>query len=70
MTWRFFAAPLVAAFLAACTATGGGSGEGAQPAVMAQPASSDQQQRAKTHTETTMNSALRMLFAATTRERS
>ena len=51
MTWRFFAAPLVAAFLAACTATGGGSGEGAQPAVMAQPASSDQQQRAKTHTE-------------------
>lgn len=43
--------PLLAAVLAACTATGGSSGEGAQPAVLAQPATNEQQQRAKTHTE-------------------
>lgn len=39
--------------LAGCSATGSGigSGEGAQQAVSAQPAASDQQQRAKVHTE-------------------
>jgi type IV pilus assembly protein PilF len=37
--------------LAGCTATGSGSGKGAQQAVSAQPAASDQQQRAKVHTE-------------------
>jgi len=37
--------------LAGCTTTGSGSGEGAQQAVSAQPAASDQQQRAKVHTE-------------------
>lgn len=37
--------------LAGCTATGSGSGQGAQQAVSAQPAASDQQQRAKVHTE-------------------
>lgn len=37
--------------LAGCTATGSGSGEGAQQAVSAQPAGSEQQQRAKVHTE-------------------
>jgi len=37
--------------LAGCTATGGGSGQGAQQAVSAQPAESEQQQRAKVHTE-------------------
>jgi len=39
--------------LAGCTATGFGSGsrEGAQQAVSAQPAASEQQQRAKVHTE-------------------
>jgi len=39
------------AVLAACTTLGSGSGEGAQQAVSAQPAASDQQQRAKVHTE-------------------
>jgi type IV pilus assembly protein PilF len=42
---------LVAAVLAACTATGGGTGEGAQQAVLAQPATNEQQARAKVHTE-------------------
>ncbi len=51
MIWRLATLPLVAAVLAACTATGGGTGEGAQPSVLAQPASNEQQQRAKTHTE-------------------
>jgi type IV pilus assembly protein PilF len=37
--------------LAGCTATGSGSGQGAQQAVSAQPAASDQRQRAKVHTE-------------------
>lgn len=37
--------------LAGCMATGSGSGEGAQQAVSAQPAGSEQQQRAKVHTE-------------------
>ncbi|MCX7168023.1 MAG: type IV pilus biogenesis/stability protein PilW [Rhodocyclales bacterium] len=37
--------------LAGCTATGFGSGQGAQQAVSAQPAESEQQQRAKVHTE-------------------
>jgi len=37
--------------LAGCTAVGGGSGQGAQQAVSAQPAESEQQQRAKVHTE-------------------
>ncbi|MDP1612607.1 MAG: type IV pilus biogenesis/stability protein PilW [Sulfuritalea sp.] len=37
--------------LAGCTVTGGGSGQGAQQAVSAQPAASEQQQRAKVHTE-------------------
>lgn len=37
--------------LAGCTAIGGGSGPGAQQAVSAQPAESEQQQRAKVHTE-------------------
>lgn len=37
--------------LAGCTATGPGSGQGAQQAVSAQPAESEQQQRAKVHTE-------------------
>lgn len=37
--------------LAGCTTTGSGSGQGAQQAVSAQPAASDQQQRAKVHTE-------------------
>jgi type IV pilus assembly protein PilF len=41
-----------ALLLTACTTTGpGGSGEGAQQAVSAQPAASEQQQRAKVHTE-------------------
>jgi type IV pilus assembly protein PilF len=37
--------------LGGCTATGGGSGQGAQQAVSAQPAETEQQQRAKVHTE-------------------
>ena len=37
--------------LAGCAATGSGSGQGAQQAVSAQPAESEQQQRAKVHTE-------------------
>lgn len=37
--------------LAGCTATGSGSGQGAQQAVSAQPAEGEQQQRAKVHTE-------------------
>lgn len=41
----------MALLLAACTATGTGSGPGAQQAVSAQPAASDEQQRAKVHTE-------------------
>lgn len=40
-----------ALLLAGCTATGGGSGQGAQQAVSAQPAENEQQQRAKVHTE-------------------
>lgn len=51
MITRFVAMPLVVALLAACATTGEGTGEGAQPAVMAQPASNEQQQRAKNHTE-------------------
>lgn len=39
------------ALLAGCTATGSGSGQGAQQAVSAQPATSELQQRAKVHTE-------------------
>ncbi|MCK9389663.1 MAG: type IV pilus biogenesis/stability protein PilW [Sulfuritalea sp.] len=42
--------PLVL-WLAGCTATGPGSGEGAQQAVSAQPAENEQRQRAKVHTE-------------------
>jgi len=42
---------LMALLLAGCTATGPGSGPGAQQAVSAQPAESEQQQRAKVHTE-------------------
>lgn len=38
-------------FLAGCTAAGFGSEQGAQQAVSAQPAASEQQQRAKVHTE-------------------
>ncbi|TRZ91738.1 MAG: type IV pilus biogenesis/stability protein PilW [Rhodocyclaceae bacterium] len=41
----------LAVMLAGCTATGPGSGQGAQQAVSAQPAESEQQQRAKVHTE-------------------
>lgn len=41
----------LAVMLAGCTATGSGSGQGAQQAVSAQPAESEQQQRAKVHTE-------------------
>ena len=41
----------MALLLAGCTATGFGSGQGAQQAVSAQPAESEQQQRAKVHTE-------------------
>ncbi|MDP3511612.1 MAG: type IV pilus biogenesis/stability protein PilW, partial [Sulfuritalea sp.] len=41
----------IALLLAGCTATGGGSGQGAQQAVSAQPAENEQQQRAKVHTE-------------------
>ena len=41
----------MAMLLAGCTATGGGSGQGAQQAVSAQPPENDQQQRAKVHTE-------------------
>lgn len=41
----------MALLLAGCTATGGGSGQGAQQAVSAQPAKNEQQQRAKVHTE-------------------
>ena len=37
--------------LAGCTATGSGSGQGAQQAASTQPAASEQQQRAKVHTE-------------------
>lgn len=37
--------------LAGCTVTGSGSGQGAQQAVSAQPAATEQQQRAKVHTE-------------------
>ena len=42
---------LTGLLLAGCTATGSGSGQGAQQAVSAQPAATDQQQRAKVHTE-------------------
>ena len=41
----------LAILLAGCTATGPGSGQGAQQAVSAQPAGSEQQQRAKVHYE-------------------
>jgi type IV pilus assembly protein PilF len=37
--------------LAGCSVTGSGSGKGAQPAVSAQPAEGEQQQRAKVHVE-------------------
>lgn len=42
---------LMILLITACTATGPGSGQGAQQAASAQPAASDQQQRAKVHTE-------------------
>lgn len=52
MIYRLAALPLIVAALVACSSTGGGTAsEGAQPAVLAQPASSEQQQRAKNHTE-------------------
>lgn len=41
----------MALLVAGCTAIGGGSGQGAQQAVSAKPAESEQQQRAKVHTE-------------------
>ena len=41
----------MALLLGGCTATGFGSGQGAQQAVSAQPAEGEQQQRAKVHTE-------------------
>ncbi|MCK9381516.1 MAG: type IV pilus biogenesis/stability protein PilW [Sulfuritalea sp.] len=41
----------MAFLLAGCTAIGSGSGPGAQQAVSAQPAESEQRQRAKVHTE-------------------
>ena len=41
----------MALLLGGCAATGFGSGQGAQQAVSAQPAESEQQQRAKVHTE-------------------
>jgi type IV pilus assembly protein PilF len=41
----------LAILLGGCTATGSGSGQGAQQAVSAQPPENEQQQRAKVHTE-------------------
>lgn len=41
----------MALLLAGCTATGGGSGQGARQAASAQPPENEQQQRAKVHTE-------------------
>lgn len=41
----------IALLLGGCTATGFGSGQGAQQAVSTQPAENEQQQRAKIHTE-------------------
>ena len=48
---KIFNAIGIALLLGGCTATGLGSGQGAQQAVSAQPAENDQQQRAKVHTE-------------------
>lgn len=48
---KTIAAFSMALLLTACTTTGPGSGQGAQQAVSAQPATSDEQQRAKVHTE-------------------
>jgi type IV pilus assembly protein PilF len=48
---KMIPALLLAFLLAACTTTGSGSGEGAQQAVSAQPAASEQQQRARVHVE-------------------
>lgn len=42
---------LIALLLGGCAITGGGSGQGAQQAVSAQPAESEQEKRAKVHTE-------------------
>lgn len=50
MNKTIFALGLVV-MLAGCTAAGSGSEQGAQQAVSAQPAESEQQQRAKVHTE-------------------
>lgn len=48
---KTIAAFSIALLLLGCTATGGGSGQGAQQAVSAQPPENEQQQRAKVHTE-------------------
>lgn len=51
MIVRLFAVLVLGTSLLGCTATGGGAGEGAKPAVLSQPPSSEQQQRAKSHVE-------------------
>lgn len=48
---RILAALAAGLLLAACTTTGPGSGEGAQQPMSSRPAQSEQQQRAKVHTE-------------------
>ena len=48
---RILAALAAGLLLAACTTTGPGSGEGAQQPMSTKPAQSEQQQRAKVHTE-------------------
>jgi len=48
---RILAVLVAGLLLAACTTTGPGSGEGAQQPMSSRPAQSEQQQRAKVHTE-------------------
>ena len=51
MIIRLLAIAAFCASILGCTTTGGGAGEGAKPAVLSQPASSEQQRRAKSHVE-------------------
>ena len=51
MNFKLAALPVLGFLLVACTTTGGGAGEGAKPATLGQPATSEQQQRAKNHIE-------------------
>lgn len=51
MIFRLLLLATIATVVAACTATGSATGEGAKPSVITQAPSNDQQQRAKNHVE-------------------